>query len=201
MMWKKLTKIAISGSRRGFSSLDLIPMWIDKYIRENFKSTEDVVLITGGSPGVDECVEMYCIRRGIKNLIVPARWLELEKVAGPRRNRHIIDLAHQFVGFWNGSMETSPGTLNAIQRAKEKGIIRHIFTPKSLMKVLDIQPPVKVRLPKGIKGSDIAGKGRKASRDTIESLMRDAGLIEKKKKPKKIQSIFEDEDFKQENGR
>src|SRR5262245_5184743 len=105
MIWKKLTKIAVSGSRK-FRENDLATMFLDQYIRENFESLEDVVIITGGGIGVDEAVELWCARRGIKNLVIHARWAEIEhnvngkNPAGVIRNKYMIDLAQEFFAFW-----------------------------------------------------------------------------------------------------
>lgn len=139
MIWKELTKIGISGSRKfPEHKLDMVTQYIDYYISKKFKSTEDVVIITGGSHGVDDVVALYCMRRGIKNLIIHARWLELELVAGPRRNQHIVDLSNIFMAFWDG---TSRGTKDSIDKAKIKfGDNKEkfkIFSPDSLEKRID----------------------------------------------------------------
>lgn len=143
MKWKSLHKIAVSGSRK-FEETDLVTQYIDQYIRENYASTEDVVIITGGAIGVDAAVELYCMRRGIKNLIIHARWIELELPAGPRRNRHIVDLADEMFAFWDGK---SRGTSDAISRAKIKHLPLRVFSVSDLRKELKVSPPVHVVLP------------------------------------------------------
>lgn len=144
MRWSKLRKIAVCGSRK-FEEQDLATQYIDQYIRKNFKSTEDVVIITGGAVGVDAAIERYCFRRGIKNLIVHARWLELELVAGPRRNGHIVDLADQVFAFWNYK---STGTKDTITKTKERGKPCKVIGVKKLRKILKVKPPAKIYIPR-----------------------------------------------------
>lgn len=179
MRWKDLTKIAVSGSRR-FPEKDLVTQYLDDYIRKNFESTEDVVIITGGAIGVDGAVELYCMRRGIKNLVIHARWLELERSAGPHRNVHIINLADEFFGFWDGKSE---GTKNAIDLAKKKGIVTKILGPKGLRKALGVKPPVKIIIPNRTRTSDAHKMRELVAAADIKDLFRNVG---KKKKKVKI---------------
>ena len=182
MKWKSLTKIAVSGSRR-FGETDLVTQYLDLYIRKNFESTEDVVIITGHAVGVDDAVELYCLRRGIKNLIVNARWVELEKVAGPRRNGHIVDLANIFFGFWDGE---SLGTRDAIEKAKKRGIIKKVFTVEKLRKVLGIKPPTKINLPPVRTSKDFPErKQRRTKIGKIRDLIKEADIDELVKRKKK----------------
>lgn len=180
MIWKNLTKIAVSGSRK-FRENDLVTMFLDQYVREWFESPEDVVFITGGGIGVDEAVELMCQRRGYKNLIIPARWAEIEhnvngkNPAGVIRNKYMIDLAQEFFAFWDGE---SPGTKNAIFHAKKKGIVQEIFSVKSLRKKLKLRPvPVKVNLPPKLQKKHLG-------RERISDLLIEAGLLTKKGRKK-----------------
>ena len=130
MKWKELTKIGISGSR-SYPGLSWCGIWLEKYITKNFESSENVVVIHGGALGVDSMIESTCFRRGIKCLTIPARWVELEKVAGPRRNQHIVDLCNEFYAFWDGK---SPGTKSAINMAKKAGKLIKVYSPEDLRK-------------------------------------------------------------------
>ncbi len=85
-----------------------------------------------------------CMRRGIKNLIVHARWIELEKVAGPRRNQHIVDLSNSLLFFWDGS---SRGTKDCINRAKASGKEYQVFTNSQLIRELHVKPPIEIIVP------------------------------------------------------
>lgn len=142
--WKSLYKLGISGSRR-FPNPSNAVQYVERYISKNFPTTEEVVVITGGALGVDAAIELACMRRGIKNLIVHARWVELERVAGPRRNQHIVDMSDSLLIFWDG---VSPGTRDTIKRAKKSGKEFQIFSNEQLIKELRIKPPVEIIVPK-----------------------------------------------------
>lgn len=190
MLWKKLHKIGVTGSRR-FENPDLVTMFLMQYIRENYESTEDVIIITGSAVGVDAAVELWCMKNGIKNLIIPARWLELEpKVgknpAGLRRNHHIVDLSNEVFAFWDGS---SPGTAHCMKLARKANKLTKIFSIKELRKELGIKPPVKIKLPPAPITDDVhrfptsvktAKKERylkkSLGRDKLSDLIKEAGL-------------------------
>lgn len=144
MKWKDLVKIGITGSRK-FANPSNVVQFLETYIKKNFESTEDLVIITGGAIGVDAAVELMCMRRGIKNLIIHARWLELERVAGPRRNQHIVDMSNTIFAFWDGQ---SRGTKDCIKRAKKSGKEYRVFSNSDLIKELRIKPPVEIVVPK-----------------------------------------------------
>jgi hypothetical protein len=191
MRWKDLTKIAISGSRK-FEEPDLAAAYIDRYIRRNFESIEDVVLLTGGAPGVDDAIERYCIRRGVMNFVFYARWNELappygKNPAGVIRNQHIIDLAQEFFAFWDGN---SPGTRDAINRAKAKGIPIKILQVERVRRILKIKPPSKLIVPNGVSPSLVRRIIRK---DSISNLIKAADITallkEKRKKIKKFPQL------------
>lgn len=187
MLWKNLTKIAISGSRR-FPQLDLVITFIDKHIRKNFSSSEEVILITGNAIGVDDAIETYCRRNGVKNLVVPARWLELDRVAGPRRNQHIVDLANYMFAFWDGE---SRGTKDAIKRARKAKELRDfpltIFSPRELRKELGVKKTPVIHLPEVKIVGDAPKRKRKLNANKVREYIADAELIKEfeheRKKP------------------
>lgn len=143
MKWKDLYKLGISGSRK-FTDPSNAVQYVERFIAKNFSTTEEVVVITGGALGVDAAIELACMRRGIKNLIVHARWIELDKVAGPRRNQHIVELSNSLLIFWDG---TSRGTKDTINRAKKSGKEFQVFSNSQLIKELHLKPPVEIIVP------------------------------------------------------
>lgn len=173
MRWERLHKIAVCGSRQ-FGFLDSATAYLDDYVRKNFESTEDVVIITGGSVGVDHAVELWCQRRGIKNLIVYARWTELDKIAGPRRNTHIMSMADEAFAFWD---KESPGTRDAIRKAKRYKVPLQIIYRRQLRK---INPTVAViRLP---------AKTKKTDAKKVREWLASSSFAPKKKK--KVRNYF-----------
>lgn len=186
MKWKELRKIGVSGSRR-FYKPDMATQFLDQYIRKNFKSTEDVVILTGNAVGLDAAVEQYCMRRGIKNLIVNARWLELEKSAGPRRNQHIVDLSNEMFFFWDGE---STGTKDALMKCKVRGIPYRLFTLKSLTKEIGIKPPPIVVIPERRKLVDTSKRDVHKIRTLVEAADMDDLIVRKKPKRKVLSETY-----------
>lgn len=182
MKWKELYKLGVTGSRK-FPNPSNVVQYLERYIAKNFESTEDVVIITGNALGVDTEVEMMCVRRGIKNLIVNARWLELSVVAGPRRNEHIVALSNSILAFWDGS---SKGTKDCIDKARLAGKEITVFSNADLIKELNVKPPVEIIVPKTA-SNKIAHRMREFVDDAdITGLMIEASLRKKKKKKKRV---------------
>lgn len=144
MKWKDLHKIGISGSRR-FPDLSRAGVYFDRYITKNFPDLDRLIIITGGAIGIDSHITSICARRGIKYLTIPARWLELHKAAGPKRNKHIVDLADEMFIFWNGK---SKRTQHALNFSKESGKQYKLLTPDRLKKLVKIKPVTKIVVPK-----------------------------------------------------
>jgi hypothetical protein len=147
MKWKELIKIGISGSRR-FKEPSLAVQYLEKFVINKYENTEELVFLTGGALGIDAAVELMCMRRGIKNLIVHARWVELELVAGPRRNGHIVNLANEMYAFWDGS---SKGTKSFIDKAQKTDKSLTIWSYEGLIKKLKVAPVVHMQLPEKVK--------------------------------------------------
>lgn len=177
MKWKDLYKLGISGSRK-FANPSNAVQYLERYIAKNFPSTEDVVVITGGALGVDGAIEIACMRKGIKNLIVHARWLELDKVAGPRRNEHIVSMSNSMLIFWDGQ---SRGTKNAIDLIKASGKEFKVWSNSDLIKELKIKPPVQIVIPGHASNKD-AHKIRQLVEDAdITGFLREGKLKKKSK--------------------
>lgn len=137
MKWKELHKIAITGSRK-FSPIHLVNIYLEEKVIRKYDSTEELVFITGGALGVDSTVETMCSRLGIKWLTIPGRWLELEKAAGPHRNKHIVDLSNEVIGFWD---EESSGTKQCIDYAQSINKPCTVLTGAALRKLVGHKVP------------------------------------------------------------
>lgn len=152
MRWKDLYKIGITGSRK-FPNCDLVTEWLTKYISVNFEDPDKIVLVTGGSIGVDNAVETMCIRLGLKNLMLPARWLSFDRAAGMIRNEYIVDLSNEMLAFWAGPGVDSPGTLGTIELMKKSNKYYQVLQPKIMMKDLGYRPSY-IKLPPKVKTRD-----------------------------------------------
>jgi len=179
MRWKNLTKIIVCGSRK-FKESDLAAAYMDRYIRRNFESTEDVVLLTGGAFGVDDAIERYCIRRGIKNFIFNARWNELApsegvNPAGFIRNQHMVDLGQLCFAFWDG---LSGGTMDTVRKAKRKGIPTKVIKVARLRKILGIKAPATLKIPNGTSPKLVR---KTLKKNSVQELIDAVGIDEIKK--------------------
>ena len=180
MKWKDLYKLGITGSRK-FANPSNAVQYVERWIKKNFETSEEVVVITGGALGVDAAIELACMRRGIKNLIVHARWLELELVAGPRRNQHIVDMSTSLLAFWDGQ---SRGTKNCIDCAKLSGKEIEIWTNRELMKELHVEPPVEIIVPKRASNKEAHRLRDLVEQADITGFFKDVKLKRKKDKLK-----------------
>lgn len=80
----------------------------------------DVVLIEGGSSGVDSDARHIAEGRGWKVETVEAEWTRYGRKAGPMRNQAMIDSKPDLVLAFPA--DDSVGTYDTIQRAKAAGI-------------------------------------------------------------------------------
>lgn len=115
--WNSLVKIGVSGSRY-FEERDLVCRYLEEYIRKKYRGVENICIITGGAFGVDDFVQRMCMRLGIPNLIINARWLELDKIAGPHRNKHIVQMSDEMFAFPAKLKSRSKGTRSFIRYAR-----------------------------------------------------------------------------------
>lgn len=180
MKWKDLYKVGITGSRHFPAHPDLITEWLYKYLSANWDSDfrSKIVIITGGAIGVDNAVEVMCIRQGIKNLVMPAMWQALHKIAGPARNQEIVDLSNEVLAFWD---EQSPGTKDCIDRAKKANKLAQVLTPKIMMKDLGYRPTY-IKVPPKIKTRDAHTIRKTVKEAKIRDLIKEAGFNPKKAK-------------------
>lgn len=116
MKWERLVKIGVSGSRE-FEEKDLVCRYLEEYFRKKYP-IERVCFVTGGSWGVDDFVERMAMRLGVPNLIINARWLELDKIAGPHRNKFIVQMSDELFAFPAKFKSKNKGTRSFIRYAK-----------------------------------------------------------------------------------
>jgi hypothetical protein len=113
---RRLTlKIAVIGSRNFKDAHIRVRMCLTK-VRKLYG--RKIIIVTGGSGAVDNAAITESILLGLQLWIIPARWEELGKNAGPIRNRHVVKKSDLIYAFWNG---TSKGTANVIDLAREAG--------------------------------------------------------------------------------
>ena len=103
--------LAVVGSR-GYQDMDEFKSVVDKYTVNSF--------VSGGCPsGADRLVEIYAKQKKIPITVIPAKWSEFGRAAGPIRNKEIVEIADGMIAFWDNE---SRGTKSSIDLAKKKGI-------------------------------------------------------------------------------
>lgn len=86
-----------------------------------------IEIVSGHARGADTLGEEYAKEHNIRLAVFPADWKRYGRVAGPIRNKQMLQYASEqspvVIAFWNG---TSPGTRNMIQLAEKAGAEVHI---------------------------------------------------------------------------
>lgn len=108
-------RVIIAGSRT-FSNYRLMVEKCDAVLYNKFY-THDIIIVSGGAKGADQCGERYAQDRRLKVEVYPAEWDKYGSAAGPIRNRQMADIADALIAFWDGK---SSGTRNMIELAKAK---------------------------------------------------------------------------------
>ncbi len=114
--------ICISGERRSNYFRNRIEEEINKYKN---KYNNKMKCIFGDCDGVDSDAKDICIKLDIEYTIFPADWKKYGLIAGPKRNKAMIDLLHtdrDILLAFHRNIAESKGTLNTINIAKKKGI-------------------------------------------------------------------------------
>jgi len=112
--------IAISGSR------GLAKEAAFYHIHAAFKAVDWTVgrIHHGGAEGVDQAAQWYAEWRDIPVYVWHPNWDEHGKAAGPIRNREMIRASDALIAI---RLNDSPGTTDAIKKAYEYNLKRHII--------------------------------------------------------------------------
>lgn len=104
---------------RGFDDLERVRAYVRSLPR-------DTVIVSGGACGVDSAAEHEArIQKMPDPVVLYPDWERWGKAAGPIRNRAIVEAADRLVAFWD---ERSPGTKNAVEQDRGRGIPVLVFT-------------------------------------------------------------------------
>jgi hypothetical protein len=85
-------------------------------------------VVSGMACGVDSLGEEWARLRGIPIRRFPAKWDQLGKSAGYKRNTEMADYADALIACWDG---TSKGTKHMIDLARSKGLKVFVFRKAS----------------------------------------------------------------------
>jgi hypothetical protein len=82
----------------------------------------DLVVVHGGACGVDQAFAVACRNLGIAAEPHLADWKGLGNVAGPARNREMVEAGADLCIALHRSIETSRGTTDCVRQALASGI-------------------------------------------------------------------------------
>lgn len=111
-------RVIIAGTRH-FKDYALLCRYADTLLEQKRKAGEEIVIVSGHCRGADLLGERYAKERGYQIEVYEAKWDELGRGAGPRRNREMAERADALIAMWDGK---SRGTLNMINEAREHGL-------------------------------------------------------------------------------
>ena len=106
--------LVVSGSRN-FNNSDLIA----QHLQAALDKQPHLVLVSGGARGADTIVQRWAAAHSVPCLVVPARWQQFGKAAGPIRNSFMLSMAHGLLAF---PLASSKGTASIIKRASKLGL-------------------------------------------------------------------------------
>jgi predicted Rossmann fold nucleotide-binding protein DprA/Smf involved in DNA uptake len=110
-------RLAVVGSRS----------WVDAaaITRAVSSFSEATEIVSGGADGADTIAATVARNLGLGLVEIRPDYLRHGKGAPLVRNREIVDLADVVLAFWDGK---SRGTMHAVNYARKKGKVVHVFT-------------------------------------------------------------------------
>lgn len=106
--------LVVSGSRNYNN-----PNIIAKHLQSALQKQPNLVLVSGGAKGADRLVQQWAANNHVPCLVVPAKWHQFGKAAGPIRNNFMLAMGHGLLAF---PLASSKGTLSVIKSAKKLGL-------------------------------------------------------------------------------
>ena len=113
--------LVVSGSRT-FSNANIIA----KHLQQALQKQPHLVLISGGAKGADALVKQWAYQHQVPCLVVPAKWSQYGKAAGPIRNNFMLTMGHGLLAFPQAG---SKGTVGVINKAKQLGLPTKVVQP------------------------------------------------------------------------
>jgi hypothetical protein len=111
--------VAIVGSRE-FDDYE----FLKEKVLSVIKTEEIACIVSGGARGADALAERFADEFGLRKDIRHADWRKHGRAAGHIRNADVVAACDVLVAFWKSR---SPGTLDAIKKARCKHKRVHVF--------------------------------------------------------------------------
>jgi hypothetical protein len=112
------TRILITGDRH-WRCDDLAKQIINRLLA---RYGPELIIVHGGAPGVDNAFATACRELGIVAEPHLADWKGLGNIAGPERNREMVEAGADLCIALHRSIETSKGTKDCVRQALAAGI-------------------------------------------------------------------------------
>jgi hypothetical protein len=131
-------RINVAGDRH-WAAIDLAEDILNRLL---VKYGPNLVIVNGGAPGVDNAFAEAFRGLGVVAESHLAHWKGLGNIAGPARNREMVESGADMCIAVHGSLATSNGTKDCVRRAFEAGVPTYLVDcddgiPKRLKSVLD----------------------------------------------------------------
>lgn len=91
------------------------------------------VIIHGGAKGADTLAGEIAKELGFTVVPIYAEWDKYGRIAGPIRNRKMLDLKPELVIAFHDDIENSKGTKDCVQEAKRRGISVEVIDGKNVL--------------------------------------------------------------------
>jgi len=114
---------AVVGSRSLADSYEAVALVLDSF----FLDKKVDCICHGGAEGVDKHGGAWGIQNGIPVLVFKADWKRYGAIAGPIRNKLIVDYAGAVVAILDSRNSRSWGTKNTISLAQQAGKPVYVF--------------------------------------------------------------------------
>lgn len=114
-------KIAVVGnratSRTPLAWKNTVRSTVFEVVKALARRDTNIVIVSGGAPGVDTWAEEAADLYGLAKSIHPAKWDELGRAAGPIRNALIVQEADRMIAVWDGVSRGTQSSVTLMQAA------------------------------------------------------------------------------------
>jgi hypothetical protein len=111
-------RILVAGDRHWHSD-ELAERVVQRIVK---RYGSDVVIVNGGAPGVDWAFSKACRKLVVEMEVHTADFRTLRNVAGPARNREMVQAGADLCVAFHRALETSEGTKDCVGQALAAGI-------------------------------------------------------------------------------
>lgn len=120
-----MIRIVVSGARSWENPLPIREVM--RRLSDIYYADQELLIITGGAPGVDTIVKREAEKLGVHVAEIDALWAAFNRSAGPRRNSVMLALEPRWLICFHWDLTESRGTRNCWEQAERQGIRRRLI--------------------------------------------------------------------------